>query len=504
MGNLLETKNISKRFPGVIAISNVNLEIGECEIHGLIGANGAGKSTLLKILTAIYPYGTFEGEIIFDSKPIEIKNTKMAQEYGIKYVPQEINVLNNLSVAENIFVSALKEESKGGIVSFKKINKKAKELLEYYNINLDPRVPARSLSIGQKQMLMIARALTGNARLLILDEPTTSLSQKEVNILFDIVRGLKAKGLSIIFVTHKMSEILCLTDSVTILRDGKNISSYKRESYSGDQIINDMIGRKVSQMYPKREQNIGPEILKVQNISVSHPKILNRNLIENISFTLKKGEVLGIGGLVGAGRTELLETLFGRYKLNDGDIFVNGKKIILKNEKSALKHGIVLVTEDRKKDGLLFGSDIKWNLNINGLKAISNGVIISNKKLVSNAESLSKRLRVKSTSINTGVVTLSGGNQQKVVLGRALNINPQILLLDEPTKGIDVGSKNEIYDLINELTQKDVAVIIVSSELDELLGLCDRFLIMANGRVTAQLSKEEASEKSIMLAATQS
>ena len=495
---MLETKNIIKKFPGVIANSNVNLKINKGEIHGLIGENGAGKSTLLKIITGEYTHGTYEGEILIESKPVVINSTKDAYNMGIRYVPQEINVLNERTVAENIFAPTITTEAKLGMINSASIVNKAVKLLDENGLLLDPRQIAKKLSIGQKQMLMIARALTGDTKVIILDEPTTSLSEREVKVLFKIVRRLKEKGLGIVFVTHKLTEILELTDRVTILRDGSNVASYGADDYTADKIISDMIGRSVTNMYPGRKVVIGREVLRVENVSVDHPFIQDRNLLEKISFNLNKGEVLGIAGLVGAGRTELMQTLFGKYKCKTGYIYIDERKVKIANERIALKNGIVLVTEDRKKDGLLFGTDIKWNATANKLKKLSRFGFLNGRKIKTEAEEIINKLSIKAPGIKSNVIDLSGGNQQKVVIGRAVNINPKILLLDEPTKGIDVGSKNEIYNLINQLVADGMSIIMVSSELPELLAMCDRFLVMANGRITGELTKEEATEKKIM------
>lgn len=502
---MLEARNITKRFPGVTANENVSLSISKGEIHGLIGENGAGKSTLLKMLNGIYPAGTFEGEIYLDGTRIEFHSPYDAQAKGIGFVPQEINVLDNLTVAENIFVGNMSGHSgKGMIVSFNKVYRLAEELLQKYNMDLNPRTYVRMLSIGQKQLLMVARALSKDPKVLILDEPTTSLTLPEVENLFKMVRALKDNGKSIIFVTHKLAEIMEITDMVTILRDGHNISTYGKEEYDREVIVSDMIGRKITTMYPRRNTEIGEEVLRIENLTVEHPRIQNRNLIENVSFSLRKGEVLGLAGLIGAGRTEVLSTIYGMYRKKTGRIIMNGVEVNIRNEEDAMKNGISLVTEDRKKDGLLFLSGIKGNLTINNLKNICRRGIINRKLEEARALKYFKQMRVKAPGIETSVLALSGGNQQKVVIGRALNTEPAIILLDEPTKGIDVGSKNEIYNLINDLVGIGVSIIMVSSELPELMEMCDRFIVMANGTVVAEMSKEEVSEKDIMLAATKS
>jgi ABC-type sugar transport system ATPase subunit len=502
---VLEALNITKRFPGVIANENVNIKVRKSEIHGLIGENGAGKSTILRIFNGIYPAGTYEGEIILNGKKVQFSSPYDAMLKGIGFVPQEINVMDNLTVAENIFVGNMTPGKKNNIIiNFKDIYKKTVDLLEMNNLLIDPMVKVRMLSIGQKQLLMVVRALSKDPKVLILDEPTTSLTLPEVENLFKIVKLLKEKGKSIIFVTHKLAEIMEITDTVTVLRDGKNISTINKENYEKETIICDMIGRKITNMYPKRSSEIGEEILKVEGLTVDHPKIKDRYLINNVSFSLKKGEVLGFAGLIGAGRTEVLETLYGKYKKKAGKISIKGKEVTFRNEKEALNNGIALVTEDRKKDGLLFLSAIKGNITISDLSSISKAGMILRKTELLRSLKYFKDMRIKAPSVQTSVLALSGGNQQKVVIARALNSEPEIILLDEPTKGIDVGSKNEIYNLINDLVKMGVSIIMVSSELPELMEMCDRFVVMANGEAVAEFSKEEVTEKDIMLASTKS
>jgi ABC-type sugar transport system ATPase subunit len=500
---ILEANNITKKFPGVIANDNVTLKIRNNEIHGLIGENGAGKSTLLRILNGWYPYGTFEGELKINGEKVEFHSPYDAHIKGIGFVPQEINVLNNLSVAENIFVGNWSLGSKKkAFVDFKNMFSLADDLLRTNNICLDSRVNAGVLSVGQKQLLMLARALSRDPKVLILDEPTSSLTLDEVDNLVDIINRLKARGTSIIFVTHKLEEIIEITDRVTVLRDGRNISCMEKKDYDRDRIISEMVGRNITNIYPKREVKIGEEILSVENLTVEHPKILNRNIIENVSFNLRKGEVLGLAGLIGAGRTEVLNALFGVYGRKSGKIVKNGKIVQISNVREAIKNGFSLVTEDRKRCGLLFQADIKRNITLNTLEKIAKFRIINNSIESERANTYFRQMRIKAPSLETNVFSLSGGNQQKVVMGRALNAEPEIILLDEPTKGIDVGSKNDIYNLINELVEQGKSIIMVSSELPELLGMCDRFIVMAEGRIVDELTRDEASDKRIMEAAT--
>ena len=505
----LEAINITKKFPGVLANDNVCLDVRPGEILGLIGENGAGKSTLLKILNGIYPAGTYTGQLLLDGKEIKPQSPNDAMQLGIGYVPQEINVLKYFSVAENIYMSDLhmnKVRTEKGLplhnktpfVDFKEMYTAAEAVLKENHINLNPKADVRKLSVGQQQMLMIARALAAKPRVLILDEPTTSLSDTDVAQLFEVVRDLKSRGTSIIFVTHKMAEILELTDRVTILRDGKNISTFEREHYDAGKIIHDMIGRDLVSMYNKIKAPVGKEVLRVEGLTVDHPYVANKHLIENVSFTVHEGEVVGLAGLVGAGRSEVCMALFGMLPIRSGKIFMDGKEVHITSSESAVRHGIGMVSEDRKRFGLNFVWDIKNNIGISNLGRISTGPMVRAGRLGKRVKKYFEELRVKAPSMNVKVGTLSGGNQQKVVIARTLNTEPRLIILDEPTKGIDVGSKSEIYGLINDMTAQGVAVIMISSELPELMAMSDRFVVLAEGRVVGELSDTEATDTKIM------
>ena len=493
---VLEAMNIEKEFPGVKAVDNVDLQVRQGEIMGLIGENGAGKSTILKVINGIYRHGTFKGTIRINGKEVRFGSPHDALRSGIGFVPQEISVMDDLTVAENIFVGHLSENA---VMSIGELNRRAADFLAQNKIGLVPQMRVRMLSIGQKQLLMIARALSWNPNVLILDEPTTALSKDDVENLFNIVRDLKDRGTSIVFVTHKLEEIMLLTDSVTILRDGKHISTYAKKDYDTTRIVMDMVGREISNMYPARNNYIGDEVLRVENLTVAHPKIQDRNLIENISFHLNKGEVLGLAGLVGSGRSETLSAIFGQYPLKEGKVFIGGKQVNIGSSSDAIGNGIAMVTEDRKNDGLLMLANIKHNIVISNLKKIIRATRIKNTLEKKVADEYMERLKIKAPNAETMVVNLSGGNQQKVVLAKALNSDPMILMLDEPTKGIDVGSKNEIYNLINQLAGMGISIIMVSSELPELLAMCDRFVVLARGQVVGEMSKDEATQESIMM-----
>ncbi len=504
MSYVLEAINITKKFPGVLANDNICLNVRPGEVLGLIGENGAGKSTLLKVLNGIYPYGTYTGELRLNGEEIRPESPFDAMRLGIGYVPQEINVLKYFSVAENIYMSDLRlGKVKGAVgkspfVDFKRMYAATEKLLRENHIALNPRADVRKLSIGQQQMLMIARALATNPKVLILDEPTTSLSTADVAQLFRVVRKLKEKGTSIIFVTHKLAEILELTDRVTILRDGKNISTFEREAYDTGNIIRDMIGRDLVNMYPARNVEIGREVLRVEHLTVAHPYIAGKSLIEDVSFSVRAGEVLGMAGLVGAGRSEVCMAIYGMIPVKSGRVYADDREIKVSSSDQAVRHGISMVSEDRKVYGLNFVWDIKNNIAISNLDKIVRGPFVTESRMRARTKRYFEGLRIKAPSISTKVAALSGGNQQKVVIARSLNTEPRIMILDEPTKGIDVGSKNEIYNIINEMAADGVAVIMISSELPELLGMSDRYLVMAEGRVVGELSRGEASDERIM------
>ena len=496
---VLEAIGITKVFPGVLANDNVNLSAMKGEVLGLIGENGAGKSTLLKILNGVYPAGTYKGVLKIDGEEVRPTDPNHALNLGISFVPQEISVLSNMSVAENMFIGDLTLGQKGNLVNRTKMNQKAQSVLEENRIALDINADVRKLSVGQQQLLMIAKALSVNPKILILDEPTTSLSSADVERLFQVVLSLKEKGTCIIFVTHKMEEILQLTDRVCVLRDGKNVGLFCREEYDKDKIIEAMIGRQISTMYPERDVKIGELLLDVKNLSVDHPYIAGRKLIRNISFQVHRGEVVGIAGLVGAGRSEVVQSIFGMMGKTAGTMTLNGKKLSIHSPADAMKNGIALVTEDRKKFGLVHIWSIMKNITLSNLKEMSLAqVLISKKTEQIRAKKYFDYLRIKAPSMRTRVDTLSGGNQQKVVIARSLNSEPELVMLDEPTKGIDVGAKYEIYNFINEMAAQGKGQIMISSELPELMAMCDRFIVMAEGQIVGEVSKEEASTAKIM------
>lgn len=500
--NLLEMKNITKRFPGVVALNNVTFYVKKGSIHGLVGENGAGKSTLMKILSGSYPHGSYEGELSLGGKILELHSTADALNKGIGVVPQEINVVDQLTVAENIVVGKW-TNGQGPMVSLRAVKAHVADFLKEYNIALDPGALVFRLTASQKQMVMIARALYRSPDILILDEPTSSLAMSEIENLFNHLDELRKKGVTCVFITHKLVEIFRLTDHTTVLRDGEVTGEFDRQEYDESTMISAMVGRKIENLYPVRDSEIGTEVVfRVDNLTIPHPTIANRNVVEGVSFSLHKGEILGLSGLVGSGRSEIVNAIVGRLT-HSGKIFVDGKEAHIHNPGEAKEVGIGLITEDRKKDGLLANLEIRPNITLHSLSAfITSGWINSGREKRLAKEQVQK-FAVKTPSIEQMMVNLSGGNQQKVILAKVLMANPRVLFMDEPTKGIDIGAKNEIYKLMVELVREGISIIMISSELPELLAMCDRFVVLAEGRLADEFNKADASEYRVMLAATQ-
>ena len=499
---LLEMKNITKRFPGVVALNNVTFFVKKSTIHGLVGENGAGKSTLMKILSGTYPHGTYEGELSLGGQVLELRSTSDALEKGIGIVPQEINVVDQLTVAENIVVGKW-SNGHGPVINLRSVKGRVANFLEEYNLDLDPGALLFRLTAAQKQLVMIARALYRNPDILILDEPTSSLAMNEIENLFNHLDELRRKGVTCVFITHKLVEIFRLTDHTTVLRDGEVTGESDRQDYNESTMIAAMVGRKIENLYPTRDSEIGTEeVLRVENLTIPHPTIANRNAVEGVNFSLRKGEILGLAGLVGSGRSEIVNAIVGRLQ-HSGNIFVNGKQVHIHNPGDAKKVGIGLITEDRKKDGLLANLEIRPNITLHSLSAfVTSGWLNSAQEKILASEQVDK-FDIKTPSIEQMMVNLSGGNQQKVILAKVLMANPSVLFMDEPTKGIDIGAKNEIYKLMVGLVREGISIIMISSELPELLAMCDRFVVLAEGRVTDEFSKADASEYRVMLAATQ-
>jgi len=490
----LKIENITKTFPGVKALDNVDLEIEKGEIHVLIGENGAGKSTLIKILTGLHQPDS--GKITIEGKEIKDNNLRTALDNGIIPIYQELNLIQQLDVTENIFMGReIKKNKRLGIIDRKYMENRTREILDRLNQNISPTAKIQDLGVGKQQMVEIAKALSVDVNLLILDEPTSALGEDEVNELFKTMEKLKEQGVTMIFISHKLSEVKRIGDRITVLRDGKYISTNNIEDVTEDDIVRDMVGRDIDEQFPKIKIDRGEEVLRVENLK-------RDEIVNDISFSAYRGEVLGIAGLVGAGRTELVRTIIGADKKDSGDIYINGRKVKIDHPKDALKEGMVLLTEDRKTQGLFLDQTVKFNVVSSNLNKYKRNILLDLKQQAKDTEKYVSNLKIKTPGIYTKAKQLSGGNQQKVVIGKWLNTSAEIFIFDEPTRGIDVGAKVEIYNIINELIGQGKAVIMVSSELPEILGVSDRILVVSEGKLTAELKAEEATQEKIMSAAT--
>ena len=499
---LLEMHHITKRFPGVVALKDVTFNIRKGIIHGLVGENGAGKSTLMKILSGTYPFGSYEGELVLNGKVLQLNSASAALHQGIGIIPQEISVIDQLTVAENIVVGHWQQHDEM-LVNMRGIKNRVGKFLSDNSISLDPSTMVFRLTAAEKQLVMIARALYRNPSILILDEPTSSLALNEIDNLFLHLEDLRSKGLTCVFITHKLTEIFKITDHTTVLRDGEVTGEFDRDAYRESDIISAMVGRRIENLYPTRDSQVGEqEVMRVENLTIPHPTISNRNVVDNVSFSLHKGEILGLAGLVGSGRSEVVNALVGRMKCS-GTVYVDGKQVHIHSPADAKQVGIGLVTEDRKRDGLLPNLEIRPNVTLHSLELFTNFVFLNNKKEKSLASEQVEKFNIKTPSIEQMMINLSGGNQQKVILAKVLMAEPKILFLDEPTKGIDIGAKNEIYKLMLELAKQGISIVMISSELPELLAMCDRFVVLAEGKVADQFDRAEANEYRVMQAATQ-
>ncbi len=497
---ILEMINITKIFPGVKALDNVNLQVQSGEIHSLCGENGAGKSTLMKVLSGIYPYGTYEGAILYNGKACKYKSVKDSEADGIVIIHQELALSPYLSIAENIFIG--NEVAKYGVINWHEVRIRTKELLEKVGLNEDPDTIVNKLSVGKQQLIEIAKALSKNVKLLILDEPTASLNDDDSEHLLDLMLELKEQGITSILISHKLNEVSKVCDSITILRDGATIETLDASGgkVSEDRIVKGMVGRELTDRYPKRNPKIGDILFEVKNWNVYHPDYPDRKMVDNVNINVRKGEVLGIAGLMGAGRTELAMSIFGRTygdKIS-GTLIKDGKEIHIKTVKDAIDAGIAYVTEDRKEAGLNLIDDIRHNITIASLNKISNKGVINEQVEILASEEFRKSMKIKTPSILQITGNLSGGNQQKVILSRWIYAEPEILILDEPTRGIDVGAKYEIYTIINDLVAQGKAVIVISSELPEVLGISDRIYVMNEGKMIGELDGKDATQEIIM------
>lgn len=505
MGDIvLEMKNIVKEFPGVRALDQVNFEARAGEVLALVGENGAGKSTLMKVLSGVWPYPTYEGEIIIRGESKQFRNTREAEASRVAIIYQELNLIPDLTVAENIFLD--RQFTRTGIINWSRVNAEAQKILDELNIrDFKPTDTIRELTVGKQQMVEIAKALSLKAEILVFDEPTSALTDKEVEALFEIIRKLKEQGVCMSYISHKMDEIEQIADRIIVLRDGRTIGDVTPVSeITLDQIISRMVGRDIKDMFPKKSFTRGEKVLEVKDFEVDHPVLAGEKKVRNASFSAYKGEILGISGLMGAGRTELVSAIFGALPNESrGDIFLEGKKVDIKSPTDAISKGIGLVTEDRKAFGLVLGHSVLNNMTISSLDTVSDSWGIINRAKERNiADEYVDRLNIKTPGLDVAIDTLSGGNQQKVIIAKWLNTKPKVLVLDEPSRGIDVGAKVEIYNLLNRLVEEGVTVIIISSELPEVMGMSDRILVMFEGEIAAEFNRGEAGKELIMEYAT--
>jgi len=494
---MLAAKNISKKFGGVVALSNVNLELYPGKVNAIIGENGAGKSTLMKIFSGVHTQ--YEGEIIYNDKPAKFSGTKEAEEAGIAIIHQELNLVPHLSVAENIFLGREITNS-FGILDKKQMNEKTKQLLSKLNLDVDPGTQIAELKVGQQQLVEIARALYSKASVIIMDEPTSAISDKEVDNLFSIIDQMRREGKIIAYISHKLKELFTIADRFVVLRDGATIDSGDMNKISQDELIQKMTGRKLTMEKSGTTLTGAKILLAIKNVSLRHPELTQTNILHNISFSLHKGEILGIYGLMGAGRTELMECIFGLHPKNaSGEILVNGSLKKIKSPPDAIAAGIALVPEDRKLQGLILNQTVRSNISITVLQKLQQwGLMLSKSKEKELAGNYINKLGIKTSSANNAAKNLSGGNQQKIVLAKWLATNPQILLLDEPTRGIDINAKAEIYKLMKSLANEGMGIVMVSSELPEILAVSDRVLVICEGELTANIPIEQASEQEIL------
>jgi putative multiple sugar transport system ATP-binding protein len=497
---ILRMSGITKTFPGVKALQDVNLVVRRGEIHAICGENGAGKSTLMKVLSGVYPYGSYEGDIEFDGEPCRFSGIRDSEKHGIVIIHQELALSPYLSIAENIFLG--NERVHRGLIDWNRTNADAAALLARVGLDENPVTPAMDLGVGKQQLVEIAKALSKDVKLLILDEPTAALNDADSEHLLDLLRGLRDQGITCVIISHKLNEIKAIADSTTILRDGRTIETLDMEKdlVTEDRIISGMVGRDLEHRYPEHEPKIGEEVLRIEDWTVRSPTQHERLVVSGANLVLRRGEIVGLAGLMGAGRTELAMSVFGRsYGVGiTGRIYKDGKEIRIRSVGDAIRHGIAYATEDRKRYGLNLIEDIKRNVSTAGLRKLAKRGWVHEYEEFRVADGYRKSMNIKAPNVLAVTGKLSGGNQQKVVLSKWLFTDPDVLILDEPTRGIDVGAKYEIYSIINEMADQGKAVLVISSELPELLGICDRIYAMSAGRITGEVSREEATPERLM------
>ena len=505
--NILEMRDITKEFPGVKALSDVNFKVKKGEIHCLVGENGAGKSTLMKVLSGVHPYGSYTGDIVYDGEVQQFKGIADSEAKGIAIIYQELALIPELTVYENIYFG---HEIKNGMtIDWNETIVKASEMLKKVKLDVDPSVKVKELGVGKQQLIEIAKALSKNVRLLILDEPTASLNEDDSQNLLELIKELKEQGVTCIMISHKLKEIISIADTITVLRDGATICSLdaRERTITEGEIIKNMVGREIGDIYPKRaKKHIGEVVFEAKDWTVYDP-VKGREILHNVNLNVRKGEIVGLQGLMGAGRTEFALSVFGNspgYKITEGTLTMDGKEVSYKNPRAAIDDGLAYVSEDRKGNGLVLIQDIKYNTTISNLKKLTKKLAINQNEEIIVANEYKKSINIKAPSIEQKVNNLSGGNQQKVQIAKWLFTEPKVLILDEPTRGIDVGAKYEIYTIMNQLVEQGMSIIMISSELPEILGMSDRLYVMSEGKIAGELSAEEADEQSVMKLAVQS
>ena len=496
---ILATQNVVKRFPGVVALKGVSFDLRPGEIHALCGENGAGKSTLIKVLSGIHPFGSYEGDVVVDGSPAKLAAPRDAERAGIAVIYQELALVPEMSVAENLFLGA--EPRRMGLIDWDRVFVDARALLGRMKLDIDPAVRVATLGVGRQQLVEIAKAIGKRSRVLILDEPTAALTEQEVATLLDILRDLRREGIACVYISHKLDEVFAIADRITVLRDGESIVTLETAHTTPAEVIRHMVGREIKDLFPRQPSAPGETLLRIEHLTVAR-RPNGKPLLRDVSLDVRAGEVLGIGGLMGAGRTELLTHLFGAWGHRvGGTVTLNGRPLAGHRPSDAIRRGLVLLTEDRKRYGLILPQPIGFNLSLSSLDRMRRlGLIDRNREFARN-KSLFDSLRVKAPDLETAVGTLSGGNQQKVVIGKALMTEPRVVFLDEPTRGIDVGAKIEVYELINRLTAAGQAVVLVSSELPELMGMSDRIVMLHEGRVGGTFTRAEATQERLLAAA---
>ncbi|MFC5814201.1 multiple monosaccharide ABC transporter ATP-binding protein [Nonomuraea harbinensis] len=503
--HILRMTGITKTFPGVKALQDVNLSVRRGEIHAICGENGAGKSTLMKVLSGVYPHGTYEGDIHFDGERCAFGGIRDSEHAGIVIIHQELALSPQLSIAENVFLG--NERAKRGVIDWNRTNYEAGLLMKRVGLRENPTTVVSDIGVGKQQLVEIAKALSKEVKLLILDEPTAALNDDDSAHLLDLLRGLRDEGITCVIISHKLNEVTAIADSVTIIRDGRTIETLDMaaDEVTEDRIISGMVGRALDNRFPPHEPKIGEEALRIEDWTVHSPSQPGRKVVDGASLTLRRGEIVGLAGLMGAGRTELAMSVFGRtYGINiSGKIFKNGRPVEIRTVQDAIRHGLAYATEDRKRYGLNLIEDIKRNVSAAGLSGLSRRGWVNEHEEYAVAERFHKSMNIKAPSVSSVVGKLSGGNQQKVVLSKWILTEPDVLILDEPTRGIDVGAKYEIYTIINRLADEGKAVLVISSELPELLGLCDRVYALSEGRITGELPRGEATQERLMQLMTQ-